>query len=125
MQNLPQALIALKGATIGQIHAYAADLEYEVRAAAFDTANGFTRGRFLDEEEWQDANDAADDVQNRAHYAIAPLRWIAYYSDVQQASDLYSALAEAWRRLETYFGEEWDALAEARAILAEVEEGVA
>lgn len=123
MKNLTKALITLKGATIGQIRSYAADLEYAVRAEAFDTANGFTRGHFLDEEEWQDANDAAADAQDRAHHAIAPLRWIAYYSDVASASDLYSALAEAWRRLETYYGNgEWDAELEARAILAEVEE---
>ena len=118
MKNLPKALVCLKEASIAAIREYAADLEYEVRQDAFDTANGFTRGHFIDEQEWQDANEAADDVQNRAHHAIAPLRWIAYHSDVERASEFYAALAEAWRRLEVYSGEgEWDALLEARLIL--------
>ena len=118
MKNLPKALVCLKEASIAAIREYAADLEYEVRQAAFDTANGFTRGRFLDEEEWQDAQASADAVQDAAHYAIAPLRWIAYHSEVERASDLFAALAEGWRRLESYFGEgEWDALLEARLIM--------
>lgn len=122
MQNLPQALIALKGATIGQIRAYAADLEYGVRAAAFDTANGFTRGRFLDEEEWQDACQSADEAQNNAHHAAAPFRWIAFYSEVERASELFRALAEGWRRAEQYCGSgEWDADIEAQEILREPE----
>ena len=54
-----------------------------------------------------------------AHYAIAPLRWIAYHSNVERASDLFAALAEGWRRLESYFAEgEWDAQLEARLIMA-------
>ena len=121
MKNLPKALVSLKGATIAAIREYAGDLEYDVRQDAFEFASECQRGRFLDEEEWESARQTADDAQDAAHYAIAPLRWIAYYSDAQQASDLYSALAEGWRRLESYFDEgEWDALIEARAIMARV-----
>ena len=119
MKNLPQALTTIKDADISSIRQYAADLEYKVRQDAFDDASAFQRGRFEDEGEWQDACDAADAVQDAAHYAIAPLRWIAYHSNVERASDLFAALAEGWRRLESYFGEgEWDALLEARLIMA-------
>ena len=118
MKNLPKVLVCLKEASIAAIREYAADLEYEVRQDAFDFASECQRGRFLDEEEWESARQTADDAQDAAHYAIAPLRWIAYHSEVERASELYAALAEAWRRLEAYFGEgEWDALLEARLIM--------
>lgn len=65
----------------------------------------------------------ADEAQNNAHHAAAPFRWIAFYSEVERASELFRALAEGWRRAEQYCGSgEWDADVEARAILAEVEE---
>ena len=86
MQNLPQALITLKSASIGQIRAY------------------------------------ADEAQNNAHHAAAPFRWIAFYSDVERASELFRALAEGWRRAEQYCGSgEWDADIEAQEILRETE----
>ena len=117
MKTLPKALIALKGATIAQIRAYASELEYALRQDGFDAANSWTRGRFVDDQEWQDACESADEAQNRAHHAAAPFRWIAYYSDVERASDLFRALAEGWRRAEAYFEGEWDALIEAQEIL--------
>lgn len=122
MKNLTKALITLKSASIAQIRAYAEEVQYQLLCDGYDAARGWTTGRFLDEEEWQDACQSADEAQNNAHHAAAPFRWIAFYSEVERASELFRALAEGWRRAEQYCGSgEWDADIEAQEILRETE----
>lgn len=58
----------------------------------------------------------ADEAQNNAHHAAAPFRWIAFYSEVERASELFRALAEGWRRCLEYF-EGFDPMMEAQMIL--------
>jgi len=118
MKNLPKALTLIKDADIRAIFNYADELQSAVIQDAFDFARECQRGRFLDEDEWEDACQTADAAQDAGHYAAAPFRWIAFYSDVERASELFGALAEGWRRMEDYFGEEWDALLEAQQIMA-------
>ena len=122
MKNLTKALITLKGATIEQIRAYADEVQYQLISDGYDAARSWTTGRFDDEQEWQDACQSADEAQNNAHHAAAPFRWIAFYSEVERASELFRALAEGWRRAEQYCDSgEWDAVIEAQEILREVE----
>ena len=116
MKNLTKALITLKSASIGQIRAYAGEVQYQLISDGYDAARSWATGRFLDEEEWQDACQSADEAQNNAHHAAAPFRWIAFYSEVERASELFRALAEGWRRCLEYF-EGFDPMAEAQMIL--------
>lgn len=104
-QSLTQALAIIRNTPTETIRAYASDEEGFMRQDGYDRANGYTRARFEDEAEWEDACQAAEEVQDAAHYAAAPLRWIAYYSaDDAAASDLWRALVEGWKRAATYWG---------------------
>lgn len=122
------ALAIIRNVPAATIRAYAAEEEYFLRQDGYERANDYTRARFEDEAEWEDACQAAGEVQDAAHYAAAPLRWIACYSIDAVASDLWRALVEGWKRAATYWGApdvgEF-ALAEARRIAACAEGGAA
>jgi len=112
--SLPDALDAVKNASVAAIGSYAAYMARYIVADGDRYAIALLNGEYDDC--IQDAQAAVDEALAAARYAADPFWDIADRRDAASAAELLDTLAEGWRRCLDYF-EGFDPMAEAQMIL--------
>ena len=112
--SLPDALGAIKDASVAALGSYAAYLARYIVTDGDRYAIALLNGEYDDC--IQDAQAAVDEALAAARYAADPFWDIADRRDATSAAELLDMLAEGWRRCLEYF-EGFDPMAEAQMIL--------
>ena len=113
-KSLPDALGAIKDASVAAIGSYAAYMARYIVTDGDRYAIALLNGEYDDC--IQDAQAAADEALAAARYAADPFWDIADRRDATSAAELLDILAEGWRRCLEYF-EGFDPMMEAQMIL--------
>nr|DAE07547.1 MAG TPA: hypothetical protein [Podoviridae sp. ctnCN2] len=113
-ESLPDALGAIKDASVAAIGSYAAYLARYIVTDGDSYAAALHRGEY--DGYVQNAQDAVDEALAAARYAADPFWDIADRRDATSAAELLDMLAEGWRRCLEYF-EGFDPMMEAQMIL--------
>lgn len=113
-KSLPDALGAIKDASVAAIGSYAAYMARYIVTDGDRYAIALLNGEYDDC--IQDAQAAADEALAAARYAADPFWDIADRRDATSAAELLDMLAEGWRRCLEYF-EGFDPMMEAQMIL--------
>lgn len=113
-KNLPDALGAIKDASVAAIGSYAAYMARYIVTDGDNYAAALLRGEY--DGYVQNAQSAVDEALAAARYAADPFWDIADRRDATSAAELLDMLAEGWRRCLEYF-EGFDPMMEAQMIL--------
>ena len=113
-KSLPDALDAIKDASVAAIGSYAAYMARYIVTDGDNYASALHRGEY--DGYVQNAQAAVDEALAAARYAADPFWDIADHRDATSAAELLDMLAEGWRRCLEYF-EGFDPMMEAQMIL--------